>query len=622
MPFTGLNEFIKVLEQEGELIRIKEFVSPELEITEITDRITKNNGPALLFENNGTSFPLLINAFGSDKRMALALNMDNLDQVQSEIETIFKKITRPASNLFEKLKMLSFLKEISAWMPKNIAGRGSCQEIIMEQPDLSKLPVLKCWPYDGGPFITLPVVHTIDPKTGNRNAGMYRMQVYSKLETGMHWHLHKNSAQHFNEYKKAGKKMPVSVTLGGDPAYTYAATAPLPENIDEYILAGFLRKKKVKMVKCITNNIRVPEDVDFVIEGYVDPNEELALEGPFGDHTGFYSLADLYPKFHVTCISHRKNAVYPATIVGIPPQEDGWIGKATEKIFLSPIKMMLHPEITDIHMPVQGVFHNLVLFNCNTYFNGQAIKIMNGLWGAGQMMFSKIFIAVNTRFPLTDYYSIAKSISKNTDISKDIIFSKGPADVLEHASRTFAYGSKCGIDSTAENLSESVKPLILTSEITAAFSEITKINDDLIDKDISVVIAAISKNKKNQIRIISEQLFNNKWIRHLKFLIFLDEKVDIYNYNDVVWLTLSHIDPDQDMFIAENCLIIDGTAKSKELDDFKRKYPNVIVMDDAMVQKIDQKWDALGLGELITSPSLKYKKLILRGKASTEETEF
>ncbi len=327
MAFSNLEQFIHLLESENELLRITEFVSPELEITEVTDRVSKVGGKALLFENNGTEFPLLINAFGSEKRMCLALGVEKLDDIGHAIENLLKELSEPKNGFFQKLKLLPTLKQVASWMPKISYGKGECQHVVMEKPDLNLLPVIKCWPFDGGKFITLPVVNTADPVTNMRNVGMYRMQVFSDNLTGMHWHLHKNSARHYNEYKALGKKMPVTVTLGGDPAYTYAATAPMPDNFDEYLLAGFLRKKKVELVKCLTNDIYIPRDVDIVIEGYVDPSEELIFEGPFGDHTGFYSLADYYPKFHVTCITHRKNAVYPATIVGIPPQEDEWLGK-------------------------------------------------------------------------------------------------------------------------------------------------------------------------------------------------------------------------------------------------------------------------------------------------------
>ncbi len=346
----GLKSFLIKLEEAGELVRVKQFVRPELEITEITDRISKQpgGGKAILFENTGTNFPVLINALGSEKRIALAFGRNSIFDLEKEIEKLFLDLMQPKENLWDKLKLLPKLKEVSEWMPKKLKRKGKCQEVVMKEPNLSLLPVLTCWPADGGPFVTLPGVHTVDPETGAPNVGMYRMQVLDKSTTGMHWHKHKTGANHFEKYKKLGKKMPVSVSLGGDLAYTYAATAPMPENMDEYLLAGFLRKKNVKLVKCLTNDLYVPEDSDFVAEGYVDPAEELVWEGPFGDHTGFYSLADWYPKFHVTCITHRKDAVYPATIVGVPPMEDAYIGLATERIFLSPIRFAMIPELKDM----------------------------------------------------------------------------------------------------------------------------------------------------------------------------------------------------------------------------------------------------------------------------------
>ena len=403
MAYKNLQHFIEALESEGELLRIKEYVNPHLEISEITDRISKTNGggKALLFENTGYNFPVLMNAYGSEKRMCLALGVKNLDDVSKEIESLFHLLASPKENIIDKLKLLPKLNQFAGWMPKVKSGRGECQQVIMKEPDITKLPVITCWPKDGGPFVTLPVIHTKDPNTNSRNVGMYRMQVFGPTLTGMHWHKHKVSAKHFNEYKKLGKKMPVAVALGGDPVYAYSATAPLPENVDEYMLAGFLRKKKVELVKCITQTeIEVPADADFVIEGYVDPHDEMIWEGPFGDHTGYYSLPDWYPRFHITCITHKQNAVYPATIVGIPPQEDAWLGKATERIFLAPMKMTMVPEIIDMDMPVEGVFHNLVIAQIKKEYAGQGQKVMNAMWGAGQMMFNKILVLTSPPAPL------------------------------------------------------------------------------------------------------------------------------------------------------------------------------------------------------------------------------
>ncbi|MFM7079081.1 MAG: UbiD family decarboxylase, partial [Bacteroidota bacterium] len=306
MGYRDQAQFIKTLEDAGELVRIKEYVNPHLEITEITDRISKQYGPALLFENTGYDFPVLINSMGTEKRMAMALGVEKLDDLAHQIEDLFKTFTAPKNSFLDKLKLLPQLGEVASWMPKKVSGRGACQQVVMTNPDVTKLPVLKCWPEDGGPFITLPVIQTKDPLTGIRNVGLYRMQVFGPTLTGMHWHRHKVSARHFNEYKKLGQKMPVVVTIGGDPAYAYCGTAPLPDGVDEFMLAGFVRKKRVELVQCLTQDMQVPADVDFVIEGYIDPTEDFILEGPFGDHTGFYSLADYYPRFHITAITHRK----------------------------------------------------------------------------------------------------------------------------------------------------------------------------------------------------------------------------------------------------------------------------------------------------------------------------
>ena len=426
MAYKNLQHFIEVLEREGELARIKEYVNPKLEISEITDRIskTKDGGKALLFENTGYDFPVLMNAYGSEKRMCLALGVSHLDDVAKEIESLFHLLASPKESIIDKLKMLPKLNQFASWMPKVKSGRGECQQVILNEPDITKLPVITCWPKDGGPFVTLPVIHTKDPNTGTRNVGMYRMQVFGPALTGMHWHKHKVSAKHFNEYKKLNKKMPVAVALGGDPVYAYSATAPLPENVDEYMLAGFLRKRKVELVKCISQpGVEVPADADFVIEGYVDPGDELIWEGPFGDHTGYYSLPDWYPRFHITALTHKKNAVYPATIVGIPPQEDAWLGKATERIFLAPIKMTMVPEIVDMEMPVEGVFHNLVITKITKEYAGQGQKVMNAMWGAGQMMFNKILVIADEATSITDYLQLAQYVFKNLNPATDIYFS-------------------------------------------------------------------------------------------------------------------------------------------------------------------------------------------------------
>lgn len=634
MAYKDLQQFIDALERAGELIRVKEYVNPHLEITEITDRLSKSeNNKALLFENTGYDFPLLINSMGSNKRMCMALGVDNLDAISKEIEQLFHQLSGPKEGILDKLKMLPMLGQISSWMPKQINGRGACQQIILEQPDLGKLPVMTCWPEDGGPFITLPVINTKHPITGIRNVGMYRMQVFGPTLTGMHWHKHKVSAGHYNEYKKLGMKMPVAVALGGDPAYTYAATAPLPPNVDEYMLAGFLRKKKVELVKCITQDMYVPADADFIIEGYVDPEEELIWEGPFGDHTGYYSLADWYPKFHVTCITHKKNAVYPSTIVGIPPQEDAWIGKATERIFLAPIKMTLLPEIVDMELPIEGVFHNLTIVKIKKEYAGHAQKVMNAMWGAGQMMFNKILVITDGEVDIHNYAAVAKAISKNCDPQQDIYFSQGPMDVLDHSCSKFAFGGKMCVDATTK-FEEEVRcakqpegAVYLDDEkVKALFGEINSINSSLLKLGISVVFIAVKKSRINHIKELHQNLFSLPDFAAVKIAIYVEHTINTSDIADCIWRFANNIDPKRDSFIIEGAnessishIGFDGTRKTKELDNFHRDWPNILISDDATIKAIDEKWSNLTIGKFIQSPSLKYKKQVYKGGAVVSE---
>jgi 4-hydroxy-3-polyprenylbenzoate decarboxylase len=621
MAYKSLNNFIQKLEKENELIRIKEFVNHELEITEIIDRLSKSRygGKAVLFENTGTEFPVLINAMGSEKRMCMSLGVDNLDEIGVQIEKIFTDFTSPKENIFDKLKLLPKLTNISSWMPKSVSGRGVCQEIVLKNPDLGKLPILKCWPEDGGPFITLPMVITKDPITGIRNVGMYRMQVFDKNLTGMHWHKHKVGARHFDEYKKLGKKIPIAVALGGDPAYTYAATAPVPDNVDEFLLAGFLRKQKVELVKCITQDIEVPSDADIIIEGYVDPTEDFIWEGPFGDHTGFYSLADWYPKFHVTCITHKNNAVYPATIVGVPPMEDAWIGKATERIFLSPIRLAILPEILDYDLPFEGVAHNIAIVKIHKTYPGQAFKVMNSMWGAGQMMFNKILIVVDKDIDIHEYSQLVKAIYENTDPQRDIHFISGPMDVLDHSSSKFTFGSKMGIDATikfTEELTVENKYPIETSIdsdlLKKEYSEITDVNL-LFDKGIMVI--SVIKESKQQIEKLCERISIIETLNSIKFVLIVDSLVDINDLSMVAWIVSGNIDPKRDSVIIKSTknigakIFIDATKKSFEKDNFARDWPNIVVSSEETINSIDNKWNKLGLGDFIKSPSIKYRKL-------------
>jgi 4-hydroxy-3-polyprenylbenzoate decarboxylase len=451
MAYNSLADFVQVLAQQGELKRITYPVKAELEIAEIADRVMKSNGPALLFENVvEKKISVLINAFGSMKRMALALGVNNVEEIAGEIEKLIR--TKPPKSIRDKLSLLGELIRL-AGIPPKIVKDATCQETILREPDLGILPVLTCWPGDAGPFITLPMVFTKDPRTGTRNVGLYRMQVFDRRTTGMHWHLHKVGARHFLHQRERAGKLELAACLGGDPAMIYAATAPLPDQIDEILFTGFLRKKGVELVKGITVDVEVPANSDIVIEGYVDPAEPLRREGPFGDHTGFYSLADDYPVFHVTCITHRKNPVYPTTIVGRPPMEDAYLGKTTERLFLPLVRVTL-PEIVDMHLPVHGVFHNLAIISIKKEFPGHARKVMHALWGLGQMMFTKVVMIVDHDVNVQDLSEVTWVVGNHIDPKRDVIFVEGPVDVLDHAAPVMGFGSKMGIDATRKWRSE------------------------------------------------------------------------------------------------------------------------------------------------------------------------
>ena len=615
MPYSGLPDFIASLERTGELLRVKPFVNPVLEITEIADRITKNNGKALLFENTGTKFPLLINAYGSDTRMAMAMGRNDLDEAAEEIIKLFGTFTRIRGNPLRSLKSLI---RVSGFLPSRIRRKGICQQVVQMDPDLDTLPVLKCWPHDGGRFFTLPMVHTFHPETGKTNVGMYRMQILDKKTTAMHWQLHKTGAAHFEAWKKAGQKMPVSVALGGDPVYAYASTAPLPENIDEYILAGFLRKKKVKLVKCLTNDIYIPHDADIIIEGYVDPEEKLVWEGPFGDHTGFYSLADWYPRFHVTCITHSRSAVYPATVVGVPPHEDAWLIKATEKIFLAPVRLAVQPEIEDFHMPPAGVAHNLVVVKIRKTYAGQGKKVISSLFGTGQMMFTKYLVVVSGNVDIRNYRELLLIVLANTDFRTDLLFSSGPLDVLDHSSDTFAMGGKLGIDGTIKLGEESparhgnvlrnasVSPensVELRKKMLEAAANIN------IIRDIPVVIVGLDQDKT-----VVERLRKTDMKALFRLILAVDHKVDVNDLQMVAWQILGNSDPERDIdTISDNSLYIDGTIKALQGRNFPRRWPNIVCSDKETINNVDRKWESLGLGPFIVSPSIKYSRLLRDG---------
>ncbi len=448
MAYSSLREFVNVLDGADELKRIKAKVSPELEVAEITDRVSKAEGPALLFENvEGSDIPLLINAFGSYKRMAMALGVEDINEIADEIEGMIK--IGPPESLIDKVKILGILAKLTNFPPKNVR-RGACQDVVHtgDRVSLDRLPIIKCWPLDAAPYITLPQVFTHSLKTGQRNVGTYRLQKLDERTLAMHWQIHHDGAGHHREYRAAGAKMPVAVAIGGDPVMSYIGTAPLPSGIDELLFAGFLRKANVPMVKCKTIDMRIPADVDIVIEGYIEP-DETCVEGPFGDHTGFYSLPEEYPVFHVTAITHRKKPIYQTIIVGKPPMEDCYMGKVTERIFLPLIKMQL-PEVVDMNLPLFGVFHNFALIAIDKRYPFHAKKIMHSIWGLGQLMFSKIIIVVDKHVNVQNVEEVFFYVGSNVDPKRDVTIVEGPVDVLDHAAPLIGAGSKMGIDATTK----------------------------------------------------------------------------------------------------------------------------------------------------------------------------
>ncbi len=449
MAYKDLQHFMKVLKERNLLDTIEVEVDANLEITEITDRVSKSNGNGLLFKKvKGSPYPVLINSLGSYERLNLGLEIEELDDI-ADIIMDFMDITNYVT-LINKIKSIPKLARLARVFPKKVTS-AICQEVI-EEPDLDTLPILQCWPKDGGRYITLPLVITKDPETNQQNMGMYRLQVYDKKTTGMHWHLHKDGKEIYEKYRKLGQKMPVAVALGCDPATIYSATAPLPKMIDEMIFSGFLRKEPLEIVKCVTNDIYVPANAEFILEGYVDLDEKR-LEGPFGDHTGYYSLSDMYPVFHIEKITRRKNPVYPTTIVGKPPMEDCYLGKATERFFL-PLMRIQCPEIIDMNFPLEGVFHNCVIVSIKKSYPKHAHKVMSALWGMGQMMYTKMIIVVDENINPHDLSTVAWKVFNNIDPSRDVVISEGPLDALDHASNTPNYGSRIGIDATKKWASE------------------------------------------------------------------------------------------------------------------------------------------------------------------------
>ncbi len=599
-----MRKFISRLEQAGELVRVSNQVSPQEEITEIVDRVSKSpdGGKALLFESTGSEFPVAINLMGSARRIAMAMNVESIESLTSRVEAMLHEATSPKSSIWDKLRTLPTLMEVAGWLPKTSSSRGRCQDVILrgEEAKLSLLPILKCWPHDGGRFITLPMVNTIDPESGNRNVGMYRMQVLDDYTTGMHWHIHKTGARHYEGYKRQGRVMPISVAIGGDMAYIYSATAPMPDNMDEYLLAGFLRGKSVKLVKSITNNIYVPEDCDFVIEGYVDPREDKVIEAPFGDHTGIYSLQELYPKFHVTAITPRRDAIYPATIVGVPPQEDAYIAMASERIFVAPIRFAIMPEARDLYMPPAGTAHNIAMISIESRYMGEGDKIIQSAWGAGQMMFNKYLIVAEHDVDIRNNAQVAKLL-RNTDLNETLVISKGVLDILDHATATSGFGGKAALNLTTPRREKKSPSYTPTSEYTIC---------DKWLEEWGALLLFCSPDKEIDYSTLHKELK----IKDINFIILLDTAAQGLPGEDIVWLAAANSDPRRDMRLVDSSLYLDSRSKQPSKSGNPARFPNVVTSSEETIQLVDARWEEYGLGEFIPSPSLKYRALTLSNR--------
>ena len=479
-----------------------------------------------------------------------------------------------------------------------------------DEASLGRLPVLRCWPCDGGPFVTLPMVHTVDPETGVRNVGMYRMQVFDDRTTGMHWHIHKTGARHFDAYRRRGRRMPVAVALGGDPVYAYAATAPMPDDMDEYLLAGFLRRRPVRLVRCLTNGMYVPADCDFVIEGYVDPAEEPAEEGPFGDHTGFYSLQDLYPRFHVTAITHRRDAVWPATLVGVPPMEDARIAEATERIFLEPIRAAVLPEAEDLWMPASGVAHNLAVVAMRRRYAGQAHKAAQALWGAGQMMFNKYLLLAPAGCDVRDTECLA-ALVRRADPVRMLIRGEGVADVLDHATATPGFGGKAALDLTSVDPA-GPEPVLPSPAAFVQAGGIVAMRAEYLTR---WGVAALFAPRGGRVDV-GDCLRRNGLERVPYAVLFDAEARSLPDGSDLLWLAAANSDPRRDLQLVGGTLLIDARSKRPGVEGHPSRFPNVVCSHPETIRKVDSRWTEYGLGEMLPSPSERYRGLLLSEEAA------
>lgn len=593
--FDTIGAFLQALDCAGELRTITDMVSPVLEISRYTDAESKSpgGGKALLFRKvKGSEFPVATNLFGSDKRICMALGIDRIDDLADRLRTLLTM--KPPKGLRDMLHLLPTALQLTKFFPRRFKGKTApCQEVVYlgNEADLRKLPVLHCWPKDGGPFITLPLVFTKSLVNGIRNVGMYRMQIYDERTTGMHWHIHKDGSSNFCEYRKAGKRMPVAVAIGADPATIYAATAPMPRHADELLLAGFIRNHPVTLTRCLTVDLEVPAEAEFVIEGTVDP-EEMRIEGPFGDHTGYYSLADLYPVFRVTAITHRRRPVYCATLVGKPPMEDCYLAKVTERLFL-PLLQTVFPEIVKYWLPWEGVFHNIVVVAIEKAYPLHAQKIMSGLWGQGQMSFCKAIVVVDADVDAADGRKVMSVLLENLDLESDITVNRGILDALDHSSPTPHYGHKIGIDLTRRISGEPPRAKARTSAcrsigqeaVAAGFSSIEGVfrwrELDLSQTEASrrVVLVSVEKPGDRSGKWYAERLLSEERLSEIDLFVFYDTSIDLADNSLVLWKLFNNTDPGRDLIIREGRAVIDACRKDAS-DGHLRQWPEELSFEE------------------------------------------
>jgi len=601
MRYDSLKEFIARLDAEGELVRVREKVSPILEIAEIADRVSKlpEGGRALLFENvEGSRFPVLINAFGSRRRTNLGLG--DVERIARDIERYLK--LPPPTGWVDKMKLLPMLFEAAHFPPRLTRGRAPCQEVVLtgDKVDLGLLPILQCWPHDAGRFITFPIVINRSADGRLRNVGLYRMQVYDRNTTGMHWHIHKDGAHFFHDFKRQNKTMEVAVAIGADPAVCYAASAPLPYGIDEFLLAGFIRKAAVPLVKCLTVDLEVPANAEFVLEGTIDPGE-MRTEGPFGDHTGYYSQDGDYPVFRVRAITHRKDAVYHTTLVGKPPQEDLYLGRATERIFLPLMRTQL-PEIADMHMPAEGVFHNLLIISLKKRYPMQARRLMSALWGLGQMSFVKTIVVVDETVDVQDVRAVASRVLSGISLKRDLFFSEGVLDVLNHASDHALHGSKLGVDATTkiegepghgEPLRPASQDVPEAGRVAAHFSQLTGCRYIEVDASSTpVLFVALDKTRPHQGREFLEAFFAAPEFDSIAICIVIDQPVDLDDTSLLMWKFLNNLDPRRDILLHGERLGIDVSRKMPE-EGYTQNWPEEIEMDAGVRARVEARWNKI-----------------------------